>query len=149
MSRGFNYSPPGCAPPGPPPKNSVRQMAMMSQPARAPMKMMKKTQNSYEKKRMDSSDLFDMDMGQMRQQQANDIGFQEIEKTAEYMETHYYKSTEIYNKKRLPNSSIPFWGNYLSNLISEQPKPFLTDSYVFLSGNDIPFAFALLDIAMK
>jgi len=45
-----------------------------------------------------SNDIFDnhqMGMNNIMQQQrakvANDIGFSELDKTAEYMETHYYK----------------------------------------------------------
>ena len=71
-------------------------------------------------------------MDQQRQLMMNDIGFQELEKTAEYMETHYFKEKQIENRTMFSATCTGFFTDYMKWLISEEraTSPFLTSSVI-------------------
>ena len=50
----------------------------------------------------------------------NRYGFQELEKTAEYIETHWYKDTICMNANRFGSTIKELYIDYLSYLLDEE-----------------------------
>ena len=101
---------------------------------------------------INDNDLFaQFDMGDYQQQMqknVNEVGFQEIEKTSEYMETHYYK-------KKNANSNKDFYqGNrliqeYLLHLVNGSKGPFLTSTFIDIGLRYVPFALSIIDLPFE
>jgi hypothetical protein len=74
--------------------------------------------------------------------QLNDVGFKELDKTSEYMETHYYKLASAGNHVDFYNMNR-FIMDYLLYILDEKfDQPFLTDSFI-----DIPKRFAIFAVS--
>lgn len=73
-----------------------------------------------------------------------------LESTKEYMETHYFKSTQVVNEKRFDKAkNCLFFKDYITYLLKgDFSKPFLSSNLLTLELNLLPFAFGLLDIPL-
>lgn len=84
-----------------------------------------------------------------RVQQMNDVGFQELEKTGEYMETHYYKKHSPHKCKDYYHGN-DFIVECLKYLIAgDRESPFLTASFTNVSMKFLPFVLAFMDLPLE
>jgi hypothetical protein len=84
---------------------------------------------------------------QQIQKTINEVGFQELEKTSEYMETHYYKKRagncpEFYSENR-------FMREYMLWLVGASTGPFLTSTFIDIGMRFLPFALSVLDLPFE
>ena len=110
-------------------------------------------QNASYKMMEKNADIFDSfdnsnAIEEQRQQVMNTAGFQELEKTGEYMETHYFKVTksemqhhEFYVQNRLFKDYVQYLLDSEGH-IGKDTHPFLTDCFTDVSMRYVPFLFA-------
>ena len=73
-------------------------------------------------KKKKKKSIFDDGGKDIQNQQMNRYGFQDLEKTAEYIETHWYKDTTLMDSKRFGADIKEIYVDYLSYLLDEEKK---------------------------
>ena len=79
----------------------------------------------------------------------NQYGFQDLEKTAEYIETHWYKDTTLMDSKRFGADIKEIYVDYLSYLLDDEKKQFLTANLAGFSYRDMIAALIWLDLPLN
>ena len=87
-------------------------------------------------------------MHEQIQKVMNEVGFQQLDKTSEYMETHYYKQPNSGNKKAIYTSNRLVI-DYLQHLVKESKGPFLSSTFIDISMRYLPFALSILDLPFE
>jgi hypothetical protein len=85
---------------------------------------------------------------QQIQKTMNEVGFQELDKTSEYMETHYYKQKRV-GGSHDSTSGTRLVLDYLRHLVQGADGPFLPSSFIDISMRSVPFALSVIDLPFE
>ena len=100
-------------------------------------------------KKKKKKSIFNVGGKDIQNQQMNRYGFQDLEKTAEYIETHWYKDTTLMDSKRFGADIKEIYVDYLSYLLDDEKKQFLTANLAGFSYRDMIAALIWLDLPLN